>query len=87
MADGGDVSAGKPYFTGDAGIELFVPGQDGAVISNALLKSAKGDSKAPVQNFTQHVHGVTDMDSFKKSSSQIAADAMAMMAAAHKRNR
>jgi hypothetical protein len=87
MADGGDVSAGKPYFTGDAGIELFVPGQDGSIISNALLKSAKDGGKAPVQNFTMNVHGVTDADSFKKSQGQIAADAMAMMAAAHRRNR
>jgi hypothetical protein len=82
-ASGGNMAAGEAGIVGDAGPELWVPDSPGTVVPQA---SAKSDAQ-PIQNFTQHIHGVSDADSFKKSSSQIAADALALMAAAHRRNR
>jgi hypothetical protein len=36
-AGGGPVSAGKPYMVGEAGKELFVPGESGQVVPNSSL--------------------------------------------------
>ena len=40
MAEGGPVSAGKPYLVGEKGPELFVPGSSGGIIPNDQLAGA-----------------------------------------------
>lgn len=39
MASGGTARAGKPYIVGEAGPELFLPGQTGTVVPNASMRS------------------------------------------------
>ena len=38
---GGPVSAGSPYLIGEAGPEMFVPGQSGSVVSNKSIPTAE----------------------------------------------
>jgi hypothetical protein len=84
LAGGGHMDAGSTAWVGDGGEpELWTPDTSGTVTP----KSKIGGEQKVVQNFTMNVHGVTDADSFKKSQAQISADAMALMAAAHRRNR
>jgi hypothetical protein len=40
---GGTVVAGKPYMVGEAGPELFQPGQTGRIVPNDQLQSTNGD--------------------------------------------
>jgi len=40
---GGTVVAGKPYMVGEAGPELFQPGQTGRIVPNEQLPSTNGD--------------------------------------------
>jgi len=40
---GGTVVAGKPYMVGEAGPELFQPGQTGRIVPNNQLQSTNGD--------------------------------------------
>ena len=84
-AEGGPVDADHYYVVGERGPEVFAPGVSGAIIPNHALTSG-GQDKRPIQ-FIQHVHGVSDVDSFKKSQTQIAADMAAMVGAAHRRVR
>jgi len=46
---GGSVKAGTPYMVGETGRELFVPNQDGQIVSNTDLRQS-GD-QAPTVNF------------------------------------
>ncbi len=46
---GGAVNAGRPYMVGESGRELFIPNQNGQVISNQDLKQTT--QTAPVVNF------------------------------------
>ncbi len=64
---GGDVMPGRAYVVGEKRPELFVPRSAGTIVpsvSNGVTKNIH------VQNVLQ-VHGATDADSFRKSSSQI----------------
>ena len=47
---GGFVKAGNPYMVGESGRELFVPSQNGQIVSNQDLKQT-GTSSAPTVNF------------------------------------
>ena len=47
---GGFVKAGNPYMVGESGRELFVPSQNGQIVSNQDLKQA-GQTTAPTVNF------------------------------------
>jgi hypothetical protein len=40
MADGGPVSSGRPYFVGERGPELFVPGASGTIVPNHAMGGA-----------------------------------------------
>jgi len=40
-ADGGPVIAGKPYIVGEIGEELFIPEEDGYIVSNADLPASE----------------------------------------------
>jgi hypothetical protein len=64
---GGDVTPGRAYVVGEKRPELFVPRSAGTIVpsvSNGVTKNIT------VQNVLQ-VHGATDADSFRKSSTQI----------------
>jgi len=41
LADGGPVIAGKPYIVGEIGEELFIPEEDGYIVSNADLPASE----------------------------------------------
>jgi hypothetical protein len=67
LADGGDAQPGRAYIVGEKRPELFMPRSAGTVVPvvpNA--KSSYNQTKVEL-----HIHGVTDADSFKKSSAQI----------------
>lgn len=70
LADGGDMTPGQAYLTGERGPELIVPRSAKTVIPNHALSSGK----TTVVNQQLHFHGQTDMDTFKKSSAQIQRD-------------
>jgi Sec-independent protein translocase protein TatA len=82
-AAGGPVDAGQVYQWNEHGKEYFVPKSDGTVIPAGASASS---SKAVQQNFNMTINGVSDVDSFRKSQSQIAAEMYAMMATAARRN-
>lgn len=55
MASGGAVQAGQPYMTGEHGRELFVPSQNGRILSAAQTNNAMssgGDGVTVIQNNT-----------------------------------
>jgi len=60
-----------------------VPKVSGVVIPASGMSA----SSKPAIHQTININGVTDFDSFKKSSSQIAAEMAGMMAMASRRNR
>ena len=47
-AEGGPVSAGKPYLVGEKGPELFVPGSSGGIVPNDQLAGAGAGAGANV---------------------------------------
>jgi len=48
MAQGGTVTAGRPYLVGEKGAELFVPNQTGSIVPNDKLGSAGGGTNVNV---------------------------------------
>ncbi|HWF03149.1 MAG TPA: hypothetical protein VHA06_05645, partial [Candidatus Angelobacter sp.] len=67
LENGGGVSPGKAYVVGEKRPELFLPTSAGRIVPNF--------SNSPAQTSTTvnaHFHGVTDVDSFRKSQNQIA---------------
>lgn len=56
MASGGSVQSGQPYVTGEHGRELFVPSQNGRILSVAqsqnAARSGGGDGVTVIQNNT-----------------------------------
>jgi hypothetical protein len=83
LADGGDVTPGKAYIVGEDHPELFIPGAQGKIVPT--ISSGKGGSGPTIIN-QMHVHGVTDMDSFRMSSQQIMGNFHRMTSAALARN-
>jgi hypothetical protein len=77
LEGGGDVTPGKAYIVGEKKPELFVPGRSGRIVPN--FASTQANSSTHIE---MHIHGVTDMDSFKKSQTQITG----MMGAAAQRS-
>jgi hypothetical protein len=71
LADGGDTTPGKSFIVGERGPELIVPRSAKTVIPNHALGA--GTSKV-INLGGVHIHGATDMDSFKKSGPQIQRD-------------
>jgi hypothetical protein len=69
LADGGDAQPGRAYIVGEKRPELFVPRSAGTVVPS--LATADGSGKSTTITIHQHIHGVTDADSFKKSGAQI----------------
>src|SRR6266568_2879740 len=65
LAQGGDVTPGKAYVVGEHHPEFFVPNRQGSVVP-ALKMGGEHTTHLSV-----HFHGIQDMDSFKKSQSQI----------------
>ena len=65
LADGGDVTDGKPYIVGEEHPEFFIPGKSGMIAPT--LKTQGGGTHITNVNF----HGVTDHDSFKQNQTQI----------------
>jgi len=67
FAGGGSANAGQAMIVGEERPELFVPRSAGTIVPTV----PSGNGKTQVNNVTNHFHGVTDMDSFKKSQTQI----------------
>lgn len=81
LADGGDVTPGKAYIVGERHPEFFVPKQSGQI--TPTLKTGGTNHHTSV---VMHINGVTDFDSFKRSSGQIMAGLQRQIAIAHARN-
>lgn len=71
LASGGDVTPGRAYIVGENHPEFFVPRQAGTVTPALEM----GSSKNFTYNAHFHLHGVTDHDSFRRSKSQMYAEA------------
>ena len=69
LAEGGDTQPGKAYIVGEKRPELFIPRSAGTVVPNFAM--ADGSGKSTTITVHQHIHGVTDVDSFNKSKAQI----------------
>ena len=67
FAGGGDTQPGRAYVVGEKRPELFVPRSAGTIVPRV----PSTDGKTQVNNVTNHFHNVTDMDSFRKSGTQI----------------
>jgi len=62
------LQPGHAYVVGERRPELFVPRSAGTIVPNV----PNGDSHKHLHVRNElHVHGVTDADSFKRSSAQI----------------
>jgi Lambda phage tail tape-measure protein (Tape_meas_lam_C) len=80
MAGGGDVTPGKAYMVGEKGPEPFFPKTAGRILPTGSMKQGH----TVVTNV--HIHGVSDMDSFRKSQGQIQAEFHRTASAAATRN-
>ncbi len=83
-AAGGPVDNSHFYVVGEHGPEIFAPGSSGSIIPNDALGG--GTTQVVHNEFHQHLHGLSDGDSFRKSQSQIAGDMLAVMSRAARRN-
>jgi len=83
LADGGDVTPGKAYVVGEKHPEFFLPKQPGHVTPSLKMG---GDTVHHQTTVNFHVHGVQDVDSFRRSQSQIFGDMHRQMTIAHARN-
>jgi hypothetical protein len=83
-ADGGFVQPGRMFIAGERGIETVTNTGAGA----RVVPGAPTATNKAAMHVTQQFNITTpDADSFKRSQSQIAADAYASLAMAHARNR
>lgn len=55
MASGGSVASGAPYIVGEAGPEIFVPGQSGSIIPNHALRKSDGASDRPTSGMRSQI--------------------------------
>ena len=63
---GGDVMGGMPYMVGEAGPELFIPGQSGSIVpNNALAQGAGGD------NFNITIYAADGTDAANKFDNRL----------------
>lgn len=60
-ADGGDINAGQPYYVGENGPELIVPGRSGTIIPNNKL----GNMNSGITNITNNYIDAIDTKSFE----------------------
>lgn len=82
FASGGEVNPNSNYLVGENGPEIFSPKTAGQIIP---MHGGQG-GKSEVNNNEFHFHGVTDMDSFKRSQGQISAQMAAMLQRHSRRN-
>jgi hypothetical protein len=68
LAGGGDVTNSKAYIVGENHPEVFLPRQAGRVVPS--LSGSRGGGTV---NNHIYINGVTDFDSFQRSSAQIMA--------------
>jgi hypothetical protein len=82
FANGGDVQPGRAYVVGERQPELFVPRSAGTIVPSV------SGSNAQVNNTTvqMHIHGVTDVDSFRKSQAQLSSAMGAAASRGQQRN-
>ena len=83
LAGGGNVSPGHAYLVGEKIREFLVPKQAGTVTPS--LKTG-GSQVHQTTTVNYHVHGVSDVDGFRRSQAQISADLQREMSIAHDRN-
>lgn len=56
-ADGGPVAAGRPYFVGERGTELFVPGVSGTIVSHSDLQALMGQADSDARTSLSALSG------------------------------
>jgi hypothetical protein len=83
-ASGGPVYQGQGYMVGEHGPEFFSPSTSGQIVPNDQLRSGGGGPT--VNNYAFNFSGITDMDSFRRSQSQIAAEMAAQLSRHAQRN-
>lgn len=83
LAEGGDVTPGKAYVVGEKHPEIFFPGKSGRV--EPFIHSAPPSRPNVTANVI--VNGVENADSFRRSSSQIAAHLHATVSHAAMKNK
>lgn len=71
LAEGGPVTAGRPYWVGEMGPEPFIPATNGYVMSRSDAMQAMQNGQGGGSTFVLHVHGVRDPQGFMESRSQI----------------
>jgi hypothetical protein len=84
-ADGAFVEPGKAYVVGERHPELFIPGVSGAVIPEVTV-GGRGTGEQRITTPIINFHGVQDMDTFRRSASQVGASIQRDMYMAHLRN-
>lgn len=84
FAGGGDAFPGKEYLVGEDGPEIFSTKTRGQIIP---IKAGGADGgRTQVNNYAFTFNGVTDMDSFKRSQGQIAAQMAGELTRHQRRN-
>ncbi|MBZ5566565.1 MAG: hypothetical protein LAN64_01810 [Acidobacteriia bacterium] len=87
LADGGSALPGSTYMVGEEGPEVLKMGASGGtVFPNRALAPIDSNNKTFSPTLIFQVNGVSDADSFRKSETQIMADAQRHMMAAYRRN-
>jgi hypothetical protein len=79
LAGGGSVTPGENYIVGERGAETFRAPGAGTIVPGAASGSSKN------VNVTNHFHGISDIDTFRKSSGQIQRDLARSMQVASSR--
>ncbi len=82
MAEGGDVTPGKAYIVGENHPEWFLPKAAGTIVPTLNVGSGQQMVYAPTYNVT-----TPDVDSFRRSQSQIVAEGFSVAQMMQRRNR
>jgi TP901 family phage tail tape measure protein len=77
-ANGGPVTAGKPYTVGERGIEVFVPAQSGKIIPNRQLATAGVGGTGPQVNVTINAGSVASEQQLRDQIVDAVRDAIRM---------
>lgn len=81
LASGGKVTAGRPYFVGEQGRELFVPPSNGQIVPNAQLAGAGGGAVNVTFNIS-----TPDVGGFRANQKALMSDALRHAQSIQRRN-
>jgi hypothetical protein len=81
-ADGGPVQAGRAYLVGERGKELFVPNQNGSIISNQDMRNQS--SRNVNVTINQYISGTSGSSDLRRAVGSGAREALSMFAASQR---